>query len=91
MIRLLDKIVFLFSVITLCGLLGAYTARFVNPDIFVIPSLLTAQVLNVFHTGCLHGHKSIGLISIFDQLYYIIPNLHLTGKHVLHSRDRFLL
>ncbi len=40
MIRLLDKIVFLFSVITLCGLLGAYTARYVNPDIFVIPSLL---------------------------------------------------
>lgn len=38
--KLLDKIVFIVSIVTLSGLLGAYTARYVNPDFFVIPSLL---------------------------------------------------
>lgn len=40
MLKLLDKIVFIVSIAALSGLLGAYTARYVNPDVFVIPSLL---------------------------------------------------
>lgn len=40
MIRLLDNILFVISLVTLSGLLGAYTARYINPEIFVIPSLL---------------------------------------------------
>lgn len=38
--KFLDKIILIVSIVTLSGLLGAYTARYVNPELFVIPSLL---------------------------------------------------
>ncbi|WP_251620897.1 endonuclease/exonuclease/phosphatase family protein [Odoribacter lunatus] len=38
--RLLDKIIFLISIPFWIGLLGAYTARYINPNLFIIPSLL---------------------------------------------------
>lgn len=40
MLKLLDKIVFLISLIAILGLLGAYTASYINPNTFVWPSLL---------------------------------------------------
>lgn len=40
MLKLLDKIVFLISILTMAGLLGAYTSSFINPNTFVFPSLL---------------------------------------------------
>lgn len=57
MIRLLDKIIFILSIVTLTGLLGAYTARYINPNFFVIPSilglaypyLLVANILLLFY------------------------------------------
>lgn len=39
MLRLLDKIIFILSIITLTGLLGAYAARYIDPNFLVIPSL----------------------------------------------------
>ena len=40
MSKLLDKIVFIGSLIAIVGLLGSYTARYIDPNAFVIPSLL---------------------------------------------------
>lgn len=40
MSKLLDKIVFIGSLIAIVGLLGSYTARYIDPNTFVIPSLL---------------------------------------------------
>lgn len=40
MIRLLDKMILLISIPALTGLLGAYTARYINPNFFVTPSIL---------------------------------------------------
>lgn len=40
MIKLLDKIVFLLSIPALAGLLGSYSARYTDPNVFVLPSLL---------------------------------------------------
>ena len=40
MIKLLDKIVLLISILAIVGLTGAYLAPYINPNSFVIPSLL---------------------------------------------------
>ena len=40
MLKILDKIVFLLSIIVITGLLGAYTSSYINPNTFVFPSLL---------------------------------------------------
>lgn len=40
MLKILDKIIFLISLIAIFGLLGAYTASYINPNSFVWPSLL---------------------------------------------------
>lgn len=40
MIKLLDKIVFIISLCAMLGMLGAYSASYINPNTFVIPSLL---------------------------------------------------
>lgn len=40
MLKLLDKILFILNLIVLAGLLGAYTSSYVNPNTFVLPSLL---------------------------------------------------
>ena len=41
MLKLLDKIIFLLSLPAIIGLLGAYSASFISPNIFVFPSLLS--------------------------------------------------
>lgn len=38
--KILDKIVFIISLMAIAGLLGAYAARYVDPNTFVLPSLL---------------------------------------------------
>lgn len=40
MIKLLDKIILVVSIIAMSGLIGAYTSSYINPNLFVIPSLL---------------------------------------------------
>lgn len=40
MLRLLDKVVLIISIAAIAGLLGAYTAPYVNPNTFVVPSLM---------------------------------------------------
>lgn len=40
MLKLLDKILLLLTFTAVAGLTGAYTARYVNPSVFVWPSLL---------------------------------------------------
>lgn len=40
MLKLLDKIIFLISIIAMSGLLGAYASSYINPNTFVYPSLL---------------------------------------------------
>lgn len=40
MLKLLDKIVILISIIAMTGLTGAYAASYINPNTFVFPSLL---------------------------------------------------
>ena len=40
MLRLLDKIVFFINIFIMLGLLGSYMASFINPNVFVLPSLL---------------------------------------------------
>lgn len=40
MLKLIDKIIFLISIIAMLSLLGAYTSSFVNPNTFMWPSIL---------------------------------------------------
>ncbi len=40
MIKLFDKIIFIFTLIALLGLIGAYASPYINPGWLVIPSLL---------------------------------------------------
>lgn len=71
MFKLFDKIVFIISLMMLSGLLGAYTARYINPNIFVIPSLLglaypyllIANILLLFYQTA--RWKKTGLVTLF--------------------------
>ena len=40
MLKLLDKIIFLISLLAMTGLAGAYTSSYTNPNTFIFPSLL---------------------------------------------------
>lgn len=40
MLKWIDKIVWLLNLCVVCGLLGSYTASYVDPNVFVLPSLL---------------------------------------------------
>lgn len=40
MSKIIDKIVFVVSLVAIVGLLGSYSARYINPNSFVLPSLL---------------------------------------------------
>ncbi len=40
MLRILDKIIYLFSLAVMLGLIGAYLSPFINPNTWIIPSLL---------------------------------------------------
>ena len=41
MLKLLDKVVFLISIIAMLSLLVTYTSSYINPNVFVLPSLLS--------------------------------------------------
>lgn len=57
MLKLADKIIFFFTLIAVIGLCGAYIARFVNPNTFVVfslfglayPYLLVGNILLLFY------------------------------------------
>ena len=40
MLKLLDKIILFINLFAIAGLLGAYSASYVNPNVFILPSLL---------------------------------------------------
>ena len=40
MLKILDKVVLIISICAMAGLLGAYTASYIDPNTFVLPSLL---------------------------------------------------
>lgn len=40
MLKLLDKVVLIISICAMAGLLGAYTSSYIDPNSFVVPSLL---------------------------------------------------
>ena len=67
------------------------TFQNLEDQFFVISTLFTAEILNMFHTWSLHGGKPESFVSVFDHLDYVIPDLHLLREHVLHTGNRFLL
>ena len=40
MLKILDKVVLIISICAMAGLLGAYTSSYIDPNSFVVPSLL---------------------------------------------------
>ena len=40
MLKILDKVVLVISICTMAGLLGAYTSSYIDPNSFILPSLL---------------------------------------------------